>query len=63
MNIVGIRKDTGTVFESQSFDYDIDDLSRKDDIISAIQGDARSGGIEITISEMTDEELQSATQS
>lgn len=55
MHIVGIRKDTGKVLLSQTFEED-----SKDAITEAIYQAAESAGIEITTSEMTDEELQTA---
>ena len=54
MNIVGIRKNTGSVFESQSYQEE----AEKEAITTAIQADAEAAEIEITISEMSYEELQ-----
>jgi len=54
MNIVGIRKDTGKALESQIYIID----EEKEAMTKNIQDDAEMAGIEITISEMTDEELK-----
>lgn len=57
MNIVGLKTD-GKIFESQAINSDDAELKVK--IKDNIQNDATAAGIEITISEMTDEELQAA---
>lgn len=54
MNVVAINKETGKVFESQSYTSD----DEKEAITSAITSDSESAGIEIEIIEMTDEELR-----
>lgn len=59
MNIVGVNKETGKVFESQSYKED----AEKEAINEAIQADADSAEIEIEIVEMSDEELQAAISS
>jgi hypothetical protein len=53
MNIVAINTANGNVFESQSYTEEMD----KEVIKQGMQNDATGSGIEITISEMTDDEL------
>jgi hypothetical protein len=56
MNIVAINQSTNKVFESQSYQ----ETDEKEAITAAITADAESSGIEVEISEMTDEEFQAA---
>ena len=55
MNIVGVYKDNGKVFESQSFADD----NQRVQIEIAIQKDALSSGVEVETTIMTDKELES----
>ena len=55
MNIVGIYKSTGRVFESQSYASDEEKLK----IEKAIKEDAVTAGVEIEIRTMMDTELES----
>jgi len=53
MNLAGIRNDNGRVFESQNYYTN----KEKDVIQQAVLQDAESSKLEITIREMTNDEL------
>lgn len=56
MNVVGVYKESGKIFESQAYFND----AEKEGIELAIQNDANAAGIEINIVTMTDAELNTA---
>lgn len=55
MNIVGFRIDNSGIFESHSFTSE----AQKQEVIKAIMQDAVGAEIEIRITEMSSEELES----